>query len=43
MGRMSANVSVIALIAGAPGYQERQEVMKAHYRRDVTRHYCGTG
>ena len=42
MGRMSVDVSVITLTAGAPGLVS-QGVMKAHYRRDVTRHYCGTG
>jgi hypothetical protein len=33
---MSANVSLRTLTAGAPGYVARQEVLKAHYRRDVT-------
>lgn len=29
-------MSVITVTAGAPGYQIHQEVMKVHYRRDVT-------
>lgn len=28
--------SVITLTVAAPGYQARQEVMKPHYRRNVT-------
>ena len=30
------SMSVITLTVAAPGYQVRQEVMKPHYRRNVT-------